>query len=61
MGSPRNVLKMKLRGMFGRLGYEVKQTPYTKDGGRDGILKKDGKKYLYGMQEVREGEFLGTA
>lgn len=32
--------------MFERLGYTVKQTPYSGDGGRDAIMHKDGEKYL---------------
>jgi hypothetical protein len=32
--------------MFERLGYEVEQTPYRNDHGRDAILTKDGKKFL---------------
>jgi restriction system protein len=32
--------------LFTRLGYDVKQTPYSNDFGRDAIMTKDGKKYL---------------
>lgn len=32
--------------MFTRLGYDVTQTPYSNDLGRDAILTKDGRKYL---------------
>ena len=32
--------------LFGRLGYEVKQTPYSNDHGRDAIMMKDGRKTL---------------
>jgi restriction system protein len=32
--------------MYRALGYDVKQTPYSNDKGKDIILKKDGKKYL---------------
>ena len=49
----------EVAGMFRRLGYEVKQTPYTKDGGRDGILKKDGKKFLYECKKYGKGSFSG--
>ena len=49
----------EVAGMFSRLGYEVKQTPYTKDGGRDGILKKDGKKFLYECKKYGKGSFSG--
>src|SRR5712664_3867008 len=33
--------------MFKRLGYEVEQTPYSHDHGRDGILRKNAEKLLY--------------
>jgi Restriction endonuclease len=33
--------------MFRRLGYEVEQTPYTNDRGRDGLLRKGGELFLY--------------
>ena len=32
--------------MFRRLGYEVVQTPLTRDQGKDAILRKEGLKYL---------------
>jgi restriction system protein len=32
--------------MYKKLGYDVKQTPYSNDKGKDIILKKDGRKYL---------------
>lgn len=32
--------------LFRQLGYEVKQTPYSNDRGKDAIAWKDGKKYL---------------
>src|SRR5262249_46784947 len=32
--------------LFVHLGYNVRQTPYSNDHGRDAILHKDGKKYL---------------
>jgi|ERR1700687_981636 len=32
--------------LFCQLGYEVKQTPYVNDRGKDAIARKDGKKYL---------------
>jgi restriction system protein len=32
--------------LFRDLGYEVTQTPFSNDGGKDAIAKKDGKKYL---------------
>jgi hypothetical protein len=45
--------------MFKRLGYEVKQTPYTNDGGRDAILTKDGKTYLVECKRYAEGGLSG--
>lgn len=38
--------------MFKRLGYTVKQTPYSGDGGRDAIMHKE-REILIGMQKVR--------
>ena len=32
--------------LFRKLGYEVRQTPFSNDGGLDAIARKDGKKYL---------------
>jgi HJR/Mrr/RecB family endonuclease len=40
--------------MFKRLGFEVKQTPYVNDMGRDAIMKKKGKTYL--LECKRYGE-----
>ena len=42
--------------LFMELGYEVEQTPYSNDGGKDAILWKDSKKYVveckrYGREE----------
>jgi Restriction endonuclease/Topoisomerase DNA binding C4 zinc finger len=43
--------------LFRKLGYDVSQTPYTNDGGKDAIAWKDGKKYLieckrYGVKGI---------
>ena len=35
-----------IAGLFRNLGFEVKQTPYSNDHGKDAIAWKDGKKYL---------------
>ena len=35
-----------MAAMFQRLGYQVEQTPYTNDYGRDAILFRDGMKFL---------------
>ena len=32
--------------LYRRMGYEVKQTPYTNDGGKDAFIEKNGIKYL---------------
>src|SRR5262249_6805565 len=45
--------------MFRRLGYEVKQTPYVNDYGRDAILMKDGKKFLLECKRYGEGGSSG--
>ena len=45
--------------MFGRLGYEVRQTSYTNDGGRDAILTKDGRKYLVECKRYGESGLSG--
>ena len=45
--------------MFERLGYEVRQTSYTNDGGRDAILTKDGRKYLVECKRYAEGGLSG--
>ncbi len=45
--------------VFERLGYEVRQTSYTNDGGRDAILTKDGRTYLVECKRYAEGGFSG--
>jgi HJR/Mrr/RecB family endonuclease len=45
--------------MFERLGFEVRQTPYTNDGGRDAILIKEGKKYLLECKKYKDGGLSG--
>lgn len=35
-----------IAALFRQLGYEVKQTPYSNDRGKDAIARKDGKTYL---------------
>jgi restriction endonuclease Mrr len=45
--------------MFARMGYEVEQTPYSNDHGRDAILRKDGKKYLLECKRYGEGNPSG--
>jgi ribonuclease HI len=45
--------------MFTRLGYEVKQTSYSNDGGRDAIMMKDGNKYLVECKRYAKGGLSG--
>jgi hypothetical protein len=45
--------------LFGALGYEVKQTPYSNDGGKDAILRKDGKKYVVECKRYDRGRTTG--
>jgi hypothetical protein len=45
--------------LFRKLGYEVKQTPYSNDGGKDAILLKDGKKYLVECKRYNESNCIG--
>ena len=40
--------------MFKRLGYAVKQTPYSNDYGRDAILMKNGEKFLLECKRYNE-------
>jgi restriction system protein len=43
--SPRQ-FENAIAELFRKFGYEVKQTPFSNDGGKDAIAIKDGKKYL---------------
>ena len=45
--------------MFRRLGYEVQQTPYANDFGRDAIMIKYGKKYLVECKCYAKGGLSG--
>ena len=45
--------------LFRKLGYEVKQTPYSNDGGKDAILFKDGNKYLVECKRYSESNCIG--
>jgi len=40
--------------LFRKLGYSVKQTPYSNDGGKDAIASRDGKKYVIECKRYRE-------
>jgi hypothetical protein len=45
--------------LFRRLGYEVEQTPFSNDGGKDAIAKKDGKKYLIECKRYAPDNSIG--
>ncbi len=45
--------------LFRTLTYEVKQTPYSNDGGKDAILFKDGKKYLVECKRYNSDNSIG--
>jgi hypothetical protein len=49
----------EVAGMFERMGYKVQQTPPVKDHGRDGILLKNGEKFLYECKRYAEGALSG--
>jgi HJR/Mrr/RecB family endonuclease len=49
----------EIAGMFERLGYDVRQTPYSNDGGRDAILTKDGQTYLVECKRYADGALSG--
>jgi ssDNA-binding Zn-finger/Zn-ribbon topoisomerase 1 len=45
--------------LFRQLGYEVKQTPYSNDRGKDAIAWKDGKKYLIECKRYAADGLIG--
>jgi len=45
--------------MFRRLGYEVEQTPYVNDRGKDAILIKDSQKYVVECKRYGKGKIVG--
>jgi HJR/Mrr/RecB family endonuclease len=45
--------------LFRRLDYEVEQTPFTRDGGKDAILRKSGKKYLLECKRYAAAQVVG--
>jgi restriction system protein len=49
----------RIAQMFKRLGFEVEQTAYSGDGGRDGILTKQNKKYLYECKRYGDNTKVG--
>lgn len=46
-------------GMFERLGFKVKQTPFVKDGAVDAFLWKDGKQFLLECKRYSDGVLVG--
>ena len=49
----------EVAAMFRRLGYEVEQTPYSGDFGRDAIMHKDGDTFLLECKRYKEGSSSG--
>jgi hypothetical protein len=45
--------------LFRSLGYEVRQTPYTNDGGKDAIAWKDGRTYLIECKRYEQSRQIG--
>jgi len=45
--------------LFRRLGYEVRQTPFSNDGGKDAIAWKDGKKFLVECKRFAANRSVG--
>ena len=45
--------------MFNKLGYSVRQTPYSNDGGKDAVATKDGKKVLIECKRYDKNNLVG--
>ncbi len=45
--------------LFRELGYEVQQTPYSNDRGKDAIARKDGRKYLIECKRYEASNTIG--
>ena len=45
--------------LFRKLGYLVKQTPYSNDGGKDAVAEKDGHKYVIECKRYAETQLIG--
>ena len=56
--SPRK-FEVEIANMFRALGYTAELTPFTRDGGKDVILMKDGKKYLVECKKYSPGNPVG--
>lgn len=57
-GTPRE-FEDTVAAMFEKIGYSVKQTPYTNDGGKDAIATKDGKKVLIECKRYDKDNLVG--
>ena len=57
LGSKR--FEDNMAAMFQRLGYQVEQTPYTNDYGRDAIMFREGMKFLLECKCYAEDAFSG--
>jgi restriction system protein len=49
----------EVASLFVRLGYDVRQTPYSNDYGRDAILQKGGKKYVLQCKRYSKTNTVG--
>lgn len=49
----------EIASMFRRLGYQVEQTPYSNDMGRDAVMWKDGDKFLLECKRYAEDGLSG--
>lgn len=45
--------------LFRALGYDVRQTPFSNDGGKDAVAKKDGKKFLVECKKYGANKAVG--
>ena len=45
--------------LFKKMGFEVKQTPYSNDGGKDAVLRKEGAKYYLECKKYKPSKKIG--
>jgi hypothetical protein len=57
-GNPRE-FENAVAAMFTKLGYSVKQTPYSSDGGKDAVATKDGKKVVIECKRYDKNNLVG--
>jgi restriction system protein len=57
-GSPRDFEDIVAK-LFKTLGYDVRQTPYSNDGGKDAVATKDGKKFLIECKRYEKKNLVG--